>query len=1207
MKDVFISYSRRNEAFTKKLFTRLEEAGRDAWIDWEGIPLSANWWREIQEGIEAADNFIFIATEESLSSQVCMLELYHAVQSGKRIIPVVREQPNFQSAMEKLEATALDEGMLERLEGRDLMEIARTNHQELRHLNWAFFRRDEDFEESFLNLILTVDTDLEYVKEHTWIYVQARNWEENRRQRDLLLYGEEIAEAEEWLKSSKDKKPPPTALHQKYIEQSRIVEDSRKRLLRNLRIASVVLGMIGVAAVLATIVALDQTSRASQRADEAQAEVASAELRLTAVSMEIEQGQQLIESQRLATLANGILLDPAGNVEVALLLGLRGLQEQYAWQTENALIQAMDRYHSLRMLTDETQIFVNAVEFLPNGLLALVVGNESAEKHVRLWDLQSGEINEQFFGHVSDITDIAISPDGKRYATASADRTVRVVDIETGERIHKFEDHEDFVTVVEFSPDGERLATGSADRTVRLRDMETGEEVHLLDAEAYVSSIAFSPDGSQVATGALDNTAKIWDVGTGELLHVLEDDVGSVMDVVYTPDGEGLILGDSVGNMMVWDVAEEEVLEVLSASNDGIRSIDLSPDGKHLVSAGTDGLARLWNLETGAMERLFSGHTDEITHAVFSPNGRYLVTGSEDGTFRLWDAFLNPPFLKLPDDVRSLVFSPDNHSVLVGSDDRNAYLFDVQTQDFRVLEGHTGYVTSTAFSEDGAMALTGARDNRAILWNTETGEVLQEFAGHLSKVTAVDFLSDEQVVTGGYDGTVRIWDINTGEQVGILPEDTVGRVDTVKVSPSGQYLLIGSRGFLAQVWDLVNAEFVGTFGDNDDFSVRVAMSPDESLIATAGDNGVLRLWQVDSGELWQEIGAHTNPVTSITFMPDGEHVLTTSEDNTARLWSTDTGKEVRRLTGHQDDVTHAGVAGDGQTIVTSSRDHTVRLWNATPEDFVRDVCNRLYRDLTAEERQEFGVDDLPTCDPEAIERDSLVEDVPPQFPASAPIAEAQDPEVIFDTEDDPAPDPLDVFQTSDAILIDAEVDSAWEDVPTHPINNYLGGDVSSLEDAYGEFRILWDEDYLYLLVDVVDDKLVRDSGPAFWEDDGIELYFDMGFERASSYDENDHSPRVRWDDFFLYETNNQQIREDVDFVQRDIAGGYRVEMRFPWSAFDVTPEGDQSFGFDVHILDDDDASGRDVKLAWFADKSNDTAWQDPSAMGVAVLRDGVGE
>ena len=92
MSDVFISYSRKDGDFAKKLTSTLAETGRDIWIDWEDIARGSDWLHEIFAGIEAADTFVFIISQNSLTSEICNIEVQHARQHNKRIIPLILQE-----------------------------------------------------------------------------------------------------------------------------------------------------------------------------------------------------------------------------------------------------------------------------------------------------------------------------------------------------------------------------------------------------------------------------------------------------------------------------------------------------------------------------------------------------------------------------------------------------------------------------------------------------------------------------------------------------------------------------------------------------------------------------------------------------------------------------------------------------------------------------------------------------------------------------------------------------------------------------------------------------------------------------------------------------------------------------------------------------------------------------------------------------------
>src|SRR5262245_47931935 len=92
MAQVFISYAREDTDFVRRIYDQLLESGRDAWVDWEDIPLTADWLQEAYAGIQGANAFIFVISPASVRSGPCTLELEHALQNNKRLIPLLRTE-----------------------------------------------------------------------------------------------------------------------------------------------------------------------------------------------------------------------------------------------------------------------------------------------------------------------------------------------------------------------------------------------------------------------------------------------------------------------------------------------------------------------------------------------------------------------------------------------------------------------------------------------------------------------------------------------------------------------------------------------------------------------------------------------------------------------------------------------------------------------------------------------------------------------------------------------------------------------------------------------------------------------------------------------------------------------------------------------------------------------------------------------------------
>ncbi|MBK8028777.1 MAG: GAF domain-containing protein [Chloroflexi bacterium] len=248
MADVFVSYSRKNQDFAKRLIDSLNSNEKSAWIDWEAIPRTApNWWNEIKAGIEAADNFMFIISNDSMASIFCNLELDYAFELKKRIIPIVYLDVEIRSVFASVADFIPDLSTQERLGNRDPLVITRDNWRKISRINWCFLRDSDEFEQGFSSLLASIQSDLEYVKAHTKYVVRAIEWEQELRDDDLLLVGSEIDRAEDWLRKAEtfarapmDKgagrekvaNPLPSEIQRRYIQTSRERADHNTKKTR---------------------------------------------------------------------------------------------------------------------------------------------------------------------------------------------------------------------------------------------------------------------------------------------------------------------------------------------------------------------------------------------------------------------------------------------------------------------------------------------------------------------------------------------------------------------------------------------------------------------------------------------------------------------------------------------------------------------------------------------------------------------------------------------------------------------------------------------------------------------------------------------------------------------------------------------------------------------------------------------------------------
>src|ERR1700727_3608793 len=163
MTDVFVSYSRRDSEFVRRMADSIAQRGKEVWLDTEGIADGEGFPDAIKRAIEQSDAFVFVITPASVHSPCCENEVEYAREMQKRILPVLR-------------APVPDSDL----------------PPEIRDRNWIPFTDDTEFDPSMGRLVTALDTDLDASRSHTRWLVKALEWNGERRDPSFLLPGAEL-------------------------------------------------------------------------------------------------------------------------------------------------------------------------------------------------------------------------------------------------------------------------------------------------------------------------------------------------------------------------------------------------------------------------------------------------------------------------------------------------------------------------------------------------------------------------------------------------------------------------------------------------------------------------------------------------------------------------------------------------------------------------------------------------------------------------------------------------------------------------------------------------------------------------------------------------------------------------------------------------------------------------------------------------------
>lgn len=199
---------------------------------------------------------------------------------------------------------------------------------------------------------------------------------------------------------------------------------------------------------------------------------------------------------------------------------------------------------------------VTALRFNPGDGKRLATGGgvPSRGGQIHLWDLATGAVDKSFDEvHTDAVTGLAFSPDGKRLASSSADKFVRVTDLDTGKVIRSLEGHTHHALGVAWRRDGKVLASVGADNTIRFWDAETGERKKVVQQgyDKELTSVSYVGDTENVLVTSGDGKAKlVKDTGTD--VRSYAGATGFLYCAAASPDGKVVLAGGQDGVVRTW-------------------------------------------------------------------------------------------------------------------------------------------------------------------------------------------------------------------------------------------------------------------------------------------------------------------------------------------------------------------------------------------------------------------------------------------------------------------------------------------------------------------------------------------------------------------------------------------------------------------------------------------------------------------------------
>ncbi|WP_417517884.1 TIR domain-containing protein [Minwuia sp.] len=922
---VFLSYSRKDRERAQSIADVLRERHFGVFKDTDDILPTEEWRGRLEQLIQEADTIVFLLSPHSVASEVCAWEVEYATSLNKRVAPIV----------------------IEEVESGEIPPL-------LARLNFIFCTERDRFQDAVDNLVSALNTDIDWVREHTRLAGLAQRWSAAGRPARLLLRGQDISDAERWRDTRPADAPDVTGLQAAYLGESRRAATRRQRLTVTFSLVGLVAAMaLAGFAYLQRETALENERRAVENEQQA----------LTARAQAETARQQAIEQRDSAQKNQSLLLTQLAEAQIetdrpveAALLALEALPDSRSIEPLRrdrplvdepllALAEADRALKEIDILLTGSAHMRGALS--PDERYLAVHSSESGE--VKLYDLRemrlirtvtstarnraplapafradsqmvlaTGERGELLVVPVDETLEVrrlVVSENGLTgMGFVGDDSTVAVTDRERGASVFTLPDAKlltrSSAKTMAVTRDGSRFALAE-DGFVMLYDGRTRRVIGNSGREfkgplKHPDTLKFSPDGKWLAA-ASEHKTWIMNGETAAFYGATPNRDISQLRIGFSPDSRWYFITGADGRTLIYDLDGKTTAASHAGPEGWVFDAAIAPDRNTVVTAGSTGELQVWNPQTNEVRARLLGHETVVQQVWLIENGTKALSLSEDGTVRLW---------ALPAAMR-----PDGDSLIDGYQGEPVYSRDSrllalsEAGIFGVRDGHLHYRAGDGpihvyekFSDDAGLVLARMQDRRTgdrpdvCLIDTADGSVtrcmLNRAEGNIWSVDmdgAVTTVA-AHVVTDK-KSSIQTFDARSGARIGHRPfqpwsptEGELGDLSEPRVSPDGQRIIVQQNRSTLTMFDRSLSEVLWTH-ETPLADARIAVSPDADFaLFYSPEEQKAVYWDLERRAKAAEYALPLSKLTQPNFSASGRFLVTRGDDGNLNVIEARTGR-----------------------------------------------------------------------------------------------------------------------------------------------------------------------------------------------------------------------------------------------------------------------------------------------------------------------------
>jgi WD40 repeat protein len=268
----------------------------------------------------------------------------------------------------------------------------------------------------------------------------------------------------------------------------------------------------------------------------------------------------------------------------------------------------------------------------------------------------------------------------------------------------------------------------------------------------------------------------------------------------------------SVGGngIQIWDIENKQLIDYNAS---GGMSYTSNNNRIALTKNRID--IEIWNLETKELIHVLKGHTDNIQSMCYSPNAKYIVSGSRDCHIKIWDTETGKLMHNLYHNewIYSVCYSPNNKQIASGSRD-SILINNAETGQLIYKFIHNDTIDSVCYSPDNKQLASGNYKGSIKIWDMETGQLIRILHGHTHVINSICYSSDnKQIASGSGDHSIKIWNAETGQLIHTLNGHTRSIYNSICYSLDNKQIASGSCDHSIKIWDAETGRLIRTLNN----------------------------------------------------------------------------------------------------------------------------------------------------------------------------------------------------------------------------------------------------------------------------------------------------------------------------------------------------------------------------------------------------------